>query len=185
MPAAPAFAQSATLQGRAVDADGRPVANLEVLMHRVAGGSGANVARDTTDDAGAFTLTAPTTPDDSAVYFAATRYRDELFVGAFVRLPFASDPEYRLEVGGQPFSLAGPATPTGPIATSPVSPRRRWLAAVPLLGLAMFAAAAGLRAARPPAHRRLLLRLAVLDEDQSGEDDGRERERIMEQLLAR
>lgn len=192
----PVVAQTVSLRGRAVDPQGAPVAGLEVLLHRVAGGSGANVARDTTAEDGSFILTAENAAQDSAVFFAAARYRNELFVGEFVRPPFDPASSYTLVVGGQPFSLDSPL----PIGNSPApatqSPgRSSWiLLLVPVGALAAVVYAGATRSSRPPRHRRLLIRLAAFDEDRAAAVDSgggptnetasRERERIMEQLLS-
>jgi len=179
-----------------VDPQGAPMAGLEVLMHRVAGGSGANIARDTTAEDGSFTLTAEGPVQDSAVYFAAARYRNELFVGEFVRPPFDAGVSYTLVVGGQPFSLDSPLPVAPAAAPSAPAPSSSWLPLLaPVLALAGVIYAAATRSSRPPRHRRLLIRLAAFDEEAAAansDGDGappdeaaqRERERIMEQLLS-
>jgi hypothetical protein len=193
--AAGVAAQSVELRGRAVDPQGAPVAGLEVLLHRVAGGSGANIARDTTGEDGSFTLTAEGPSPDSAVFFAAARYRNELFVGEFVRPPFDAGMSYTLVVGGQPFSMDSPLPVAPGSAPSIPAPSSSWiLLLVPVLALGAVVYAAVTRSGRPTRHRRLLIRLAAFDEDAaaagsgagSAEDEAakRERERIMEQLLS-
>jgi hypothetical protein len=192
-----ASGQSIELRGRAVDPQGAPVAGLEVLLHRVAGGSGANIARDTTGEDGSFRLTAEGPAPDSAVFFAAARYRNELFVGEFVRPPFDAGMSYTLVVGGQPFSMDSPlpVSPTTSAQPAP-TPSSSWiLLLVPVLVLAGVVYAVATRSSRPTRYRRLLIRLAAFDEDAAAaavDGDGaspdeaarRERERIMERLLS-
>jgi len=182
-----AAAQVLTLAGRAVDAAGAPLAGIEVLMHRVDGAGGARLASATTDDQGAFSLTAEVVDDTAAVYFAATRFEGQLFIGPFVRAPFDDSVPYVLVVGGEPVDLGAPL----PTAMPPVSPApgpRRWaLLLLPLTGLVGVGVWVLSRAGKPPERRRLLIRLASLDEQIAAEGSDpqldRERERIAERLL--
>jgi hypothetical protein len=192
--AVPVSAQQGTaLRGRAVDPEQRPVANAEVVLHRVGGAGGARLAVDTTDAAGNFELISAEAPDPAAVYFAATRRDGQLYVGEFVRAPLESAVPYELLVGGQPFSMDTPvpsdvtfgetaAAPGGPIS------RRFVLMLVPLLGLLGFAGWLLSRGVRSEFNRKLLLRVAVLDEE-AGPNGleptrQRERDRLLERLLA-
>jgi hypothetical protein len=187
---APLAAQDVTLRGRAVDPAGIPMAGIEVLLHRVAGGSGASVAVDTTDAAGVFALTTSDQAADSAVYFAASRQDGNLYIGPFVRAPFDGGASYSLVVGGQPFSMGTPPTadPAVPAATPPSRPRSWLFALAPLVALIAVAGIAARRAVRPSTERSMLIRLAVLDEEADGSEmdaaTRRERERIIERLTS-
>ena len=80
--AAPAAGQDAPirLEGVVSGAAGEPVAGAPVLLHRLDGASGATVAADTTDAAGAFSLELGEIGPE-AVHFAAVRHAGTLFVG--------------------------------------------------------------------------------------------------------
>jgi len=186
LPAGAQTTGSITITGRAISPQGGPVAGLEVLLHRVNAAGGAQLGSVTTDSTGAFSLTAQADPDTSAVYFAAARFNEELYIGPFVREPDGSEP-YMLVVGGEPVQLGAPIPTSMPPVAPGGSPRRQLLILLPMLGLLGVAAWAMIQAARPPTRRRALIRLAALDE-QIGELGGdpqleSERERIMERLL--
>jgi hypothetical protein len=182
---------STTLRGRAVDPQGQPVGNAEVVLHRVGSSGGARVAVDTTDADGNFSLSTAETADSSAVYFAATRQNENLYVGEFVRPPLEQASPYELLVGGQPFSMDTPVPTNPPASSVPAvatpSSRRFLLFLVPFLGLVGVAAWL-LAHARPAGQRRLFIRMAVLDEEAGpnglGPAEQRERDRILERLLA-
>lgn len=186
--AAQATAQDrVVLQGRAIDPEGRPVAGAEIVLHRVGGGGGTRLATDTSDADGAFALIAAEAPDTASVYFAATRREGQLFVGPFVRPPF-DDAPYELTVGGQPFTMDTPVPATAmPPAVRAPSNRRGALILLPVLGLIVAAAFALSRLGGRP-ERRLLLQLAVIDEEAGSApltpERQRERDRIVERLLS-
>ena len=182
-----ATAQNITLEGRATDPAGEPMAGLEVLMHRVDGGGGARLASAMTDSAGHFRLTAETVDDTAAIYFAAARYEGQLFIGPFVKAPFEDTEPYVLEVGGQPVDLGAPLPSAMPPVTPAPGPRRWALLLLPAIGLLGAGAWVVARSARPPERRRLLIRLAALEEQiaADGPDPSldRERARLTERLL--
>ena len=178
--AAPAAAQQQQLTGQVLDAEERPVAGLEVVLHRVTEGGGTIVASDTSDTEGAFTLRSGDDPPD-AVYFVAARYEGQLHIGSMLRAPFPAG-EYVLRVGGDPVT-APVETPVRPVAGS----RRPAIALMVMVGLLGLGVFGFVRAARPSARRRLLLRLAQLEETRDA--DGRmdaaaemERSRILARL---
>ncbi len=190
-----ALAQTVSLKGRAVDTQGRPVAQQEVVLHRVSGREGARVGADTTDSRGGFTISANETVDTGAVYFAAARADGKLYVGPFVHLPVDAASPYTLVVGGTPVSFdtplpdagTGAAGATAATASAPASSPAPLIAA--LLTIAAVIALLRLaRSGRPPARRRDLIRLAVLDEEAAeaalSSEQRRERDRITERLLS-
>jgi hypothetical protein len=186
-PATSQATREVRIEGRAIDPQGRPMADLEVLLHRVDAMGGSSLDATTTDSTGAFSVTADATVDTSAVYFAAARFDDQLYIGPFLREPDGSTP-YILVVGGEPVSLGDPAAPTMLPPVSPGDgPRRRLLVLLPLTGLLGVAAWALARGVRPDARRRAIMRIAVIDEDlaRDGADPQleSERDRLMERLL--
>jgi hypothetical protein len=153
------------LVGLVIDADGEPVAAVPVALHRVTGGGGALVDNVTTDDHGRFRIAVPDA-DPDAVLFVAARYRGELYIGPALRAPFPEDADYVLQVGVEETSAAAimRATEPAPVAMRPPASPLRWGIAV-----AVFAALAAVsfllirRARGPDARRRLLIRIAELD----------------------
>lgn len=168
VPCAPAVAQEHVLSGHALDGDDRPVAGLEVMLHRVTPDGGATIARDTTGADGRFTLSAAGGADDP-VYFVAARHDGQLQIGPMLRAPFPES-GYVLRVGGSPVG-------------APARDRRKAGLVVGILAVLGLAVA---WLVRPPARRRLLLRLAQIEEARAaGADpagDARERGRILTQL---
>jgi hypothetical protein len=168
VPGAPATAQERVLSGRALDGDDRPVQGLEVMLHRVTADGGATIARDTTAADGRFTLSAAGDADDP-VYFVAARHEGQLQIGAMLRAPFPES-GYVLRIGG------------GPVGPGTRDPRRAGL----VVGILAVLGLAFAWLVRPPPRRRLLLRLAEIEEARAaGGDptgDARERGRILTQL---
>jgi hypothetical protein len=170
-----------TLRGRVLDASGNPVADIEVLLHRVTAQSGARVALDTSDATGRFTLVAPPDTNRNAIYFVAIRQGGELFMGEMQRLPFPDTLEYIVEAT-DPVDLGAPAT-SMPGALPPAAADRRagWYVVVGgallLAGIVFLA----LRR-RPPEHRRLLVQLAALPDDDASEAVARRRSQLYARL---
>jgi hypothetical protein len=154
--AAPAAAQTQTLPGQVLDARAQPVAGLEVFLHRVTEGGGTIVATDTTDAAGAFALRVDGAVPE-AVFFVAARYDGQLHIGSMLRAPFPAA-DYVLRVGVDPVTATPEAT------SAPATPDRRGITLLVMGMLLLAAAVAALRMLRPPAERRMLLRLAQLEE---------------------
>lgn len=176
---APALAaQELVLPGQVLDAAARPVAGLEVMLHLVAADGGALVAQDTTDADGRFELRG-LAADGEPLYFVAARYEGELQIGPVLRSPFPAGDDYVLRVGGDPSDAAAAA------AGAPTPRRDRSLALIPIAVLLIVGALAMTRAGRPPMRRRLLLRLAEIEEARAAGDGGvdlRERGRILARL---
>jgi len=188
--AAPAAGQSTRevrIEGRAIDPQGQPVADLEILLHRVDAAGGSSLGATTTDSTGAFSVSAESPVDTSAVFFAAARYNDGLYIGPFLRETDGGTP-YILVVGGEPVNLGAPGGATMLPPVSPgEGPRRQLLVLLPLTGLLGVAAWALARGVRPDARRRAIMRIAAIDEDLAeGGADAQlqsERDRLMERLL--
>jgi hypothetical protein len=152
-----------TVPGRVVDAAGTPVPGQTVLLHRVTPEGGAMLAETVTGDDGRFVLRAPETAVAEAVYFAATRYRGELFIGPMLRPPLPADSGFVLRVGVDAVG-AGPMSGPAVLPGSSTGSVRRWfLAFVPLLGLVGVIAWMLTRSGGPVERRRLLIRVARLD----------------------
>ncbi|HEY8468227.1 MAG TPA: carboxypeptidase-like regulatory domain-containing protein [Longimicrobiales bacterium] len=166
---AAAAVQNPELRGRVVDGDGRPVAGVEVALHRVTPAGGATVARATTGDDGSFVLPITGSGDgDDAIYFAATRLDGRLYIGAFFRGDpptgpyeiFASGPGVQgagQAPSGLAFSGAGQAGPARwPLVTG--------VALLLALGCGLTILSATGDARRTRRQRTLLLEIASLDE---------------------
>ena len=181
--AAPAAAQVQTLPGQVLDARDQPVAGLEVFLHRVTQGGGMIVATDTTDASGAFQLSVETDSSE-AVFFVAARYEEQLHIGPMMRSPFPSD-DYVLRLGANPVNIGTAATADATAAADTGEGRGVILAVMgTLLVIAGFAVH---RSMRPPARRRLLLRLAEIEEARAASgsvtsDAELERSRILARL---
>src|SRR5690606_8973531 len=98
--AAPAAAQERTLPGRVVDPSDRPVAGLEVFLHRVTDEGAGIVATDTTDAAGQFALGVQGDSGE-AIFFVAARWEGQLNIGPMMRSP-VPQADYVLRVGVNP-----------------------------------------------------------------------------------
>ena len=162
-----------TIRGRVIDDNGAGVPNIEVLLHRVTTSSGGGVAVDTSDASGAFTLVAPPDTDANALYFVAVQERGQLFMGEMQRLPFPDSLEYIIEAGDEPVQLPPPLAPEERRAGLYVI-----LAGAVLVALVVFIA----WRRRPPAHRRILVELASLPEDDQSEATARRRRQLYAQL---
>jgi hypothetical protein len=190
--AAPLRAQEAPFAGRVLGPDGESLAGIPVALHRVTDAGAGFVEEATSDAAGAFVIDAGT-PDADALYFVTARWGGELYVGPAFRPPFPADAEYVIQVGIPEASAsaiaAGAAQAQAP-PRPPPSPSRAadtLLLILALLGVAT-AAILVVQARRPPLQRRLLIRLAELEEALDADaQDGEarvERERVRERLRA-
>jgi len=195
--ASPLSGQAPEVRGRIIDAGSQPVADQTVLLHRVVGASGANIAQARSDSAGRFTINVDSAGGADAVYFLAARWRDELYIGQAFREPLTAT-EHILQVGVPGTSatalLEGTSTQVpGAAPGMPLSPggapatASRWLLflvpGVALLGVLVYV----LLRQRPgmSARRRLLVRLAELDLERAGTthaDYPRQRAELIAQL---
>jgi hypothetical protein len=173
-----ASAQS-VLRGRVVGPSGEAVGGATVVLHRVGEGGGREVGRSESDGEGRFSIEFDREGGEG-VYFAATRYEDQLYVGAFFRDPSEVAGEYVLRVGVNPVAGGGAAVPPGP----------RPEGGFPWIGLVIGAAAAAavilpLRGAkrRPLATRAILAELAELEErGDAGEESRNRRDELRTRL---
>ncbi|MBX6362969.1 MAG: hypothetical protein IRZ00_03795 [Gemmatimonadetes bacterium] len=171
-----AAAPASTLSGTVVDTAGRAAGGLELTLHRVSGQGGAPVAHDTSDARGRFRLVVPAETEPDAIYFVATRYNGDLYVGPTFKAPYPEGQSYGLTVGANPVRAeALPAQPGSPApmqvpeAARAEDRRAGRLFFAVLLALAALAAAgvAGVRWRGERAERRrrgFVLELAALDE---------------------
>jgi hypothetical protein len=188
-------AQGPEVRGRIIDADSKPVADQAVLLHRVVGSTGANIAQAQSDSAGRFVIPVDTAGQAGAVYFLAARWRDELYISEPFQPPLTGT-ERMLQVGvpgtsatamlqGTTAAMPGSSQPAG-AGTAPASTPTSWLFFfAPLVVLAGSVLYFVLRN-RPnvPERRRLLAQIAELDLQQT--DSGSEGYRTRRaELLAR
>lgn len=181
-----------TVRGRIVDANDAPLTAQRVVLHRVLDAQGSTVAEAETAADGGFELTVAAV-DTSALYFVATRYEGELYIGAPFRSGDAGGVPQIIRVGVPGTSasalLGGGATPARAMGR-PLTNRNWLLFGIPLLGIAMVAAYLIVPRSRIPPRRALLIRVAELDErmnDAAGdrlESLRAERTRLMTQLRA-
>lgn len=185
-----------SVPGRVLGPDNMPVASQAVVLHRVQGATGATVAETVTTEDGTFTLEVPADSDPAALYFVATRYAGELYIGA----PFRAgeqDPAGQDIVVGVPGTSAtamlegsGPPPPMAQPIGRPVTTRNWLLLVIPLVGVAAVAIYALVPRSRVPPDRALLIRIAELDErlanvpDTSRASMLEERSRLTQQLRA-
>jgi hypothetical protein len=178
-------AQGPQVRGRVIGPDGKGLADTRVVLHRVVGAGGANIAEVQSDAEGRFTIAADSAPSPEAIYFLATRYEGELYIGEAFRAPFDQG-EYLLPVGVPGTSASaligegdvGPATgtaqgmPTTMPGSAPATSTRWLLFAIPGIMLLGVLAYFLLRArSRVPERRRLLAEIAELDLSQAGSTD--------------
>ena len=193
--AAPAWAQQASgsVPGRIIGPDDAPLAEQSVVLHRVQGARGETVATAVTGADGGFVLEFPLDADGEALYFVATRYAGELYIGAPFRAGEQNPPAQVIQVG-IPGTSATAMLEEGTAMPRPIgrpATSRTWLLLViPLLGVAAVAVYALIPRSRVPPERQLLIRIAELDERISSAPNGQraslhqERSRLADQLRA-
>lgn len=152
------------LRGR-VTAGSAPVPNQVVTLHRVSDiGTGGSVDEDTTAADGTFTLTMGAV-DTSSVYFVATVYENELYIGDTFQSSYSG--EYALPVGpgAVPIRIEGQGTQPSPEQLQ--TPEDRIAGAVVIMaGILIVGGIAWLfMRPRPSPIRPMLLEIARLDEE--------------------
>jgi hypothetical protein len=183
--------------GTAVGPDNTPMAAQRVVLHRVDASGGATIAEVETGEDGRFVMSAPASPDTSALYFVAARYEGELYIGPPFRSDQVSATDQLLQVGVPGMSATslleeaqggfGAGMPTGRPATA-----RNWLLLIiPLIGVAGVALFMLVPRSRIPDDRRLLIQVAEMDERMTTAPQAQreallvEREQLMARLRAR
>jgi hypothetical protein len=188
---APTAAQELVVTGQVIGPDGSGVSGQRVVLHRVDASGGATIAETLSAETGRFELRAPAVTDTAAVYFVASRYDGELYIGPPFRPGQGEAAEQVVHVGLPEMSATALMSgdqpglmPMGRPATS-----RNWLLLViPLLGVAAVAVYALVPRGRIPHERSLVIRVAELDERMSTAPDAQresllaERQRLMAQL---
>lgn len=191
---APVAGQGIRVAGRVIAPGDTPVAGQTIVLHRVTAAGGVLLGEATSDDAGRFVVEADGAVPDSSVFFVATRYEGRLYLGPMLRPPIGEN-EVTLEVGDPAralnlFNTAPPVPPASLPGSATGTPRRWFLLLVPLAGLIGLAVRATSRATGPSPERRLLIRLASLDNrhaDTDAADDAgyvRQRRRLLDELDA-
>ena len=177
---------SAAVEGRIVGPDNAPLADQNVVLHRVQRQTGETVAEAVTGADGRFTLQLPADSDTSAVYFVATRYAGELYIGAPFRGGVQEPGDQTIQVGVPGTSATalldgqGGASPMAQPVGRPLTNRNWLLLIIPLVGVAAVAVYALIPKSRIPADRAALIRIAELDERMSRAPDA-QRESLLEE----
>ena len=177
---------AAAVEGRIVGPDNAPLADQTVVLHRVQRQTGETVAEAVTGEDGGFTLPLPTDSDTSAVYFVATRYAGELYIGEPFRRGLQEPGDQTIQVGVPGTSAtalldgAGGASPMAQPVGRPLTNRNWLLLIIPLVGVAAVALYALIPRSRIPADRAALIRIAELDERMSSAPDA-QRELLLEE----
>ena len=175
--ASPAPAQQ--FQGVALGPDDEPLAGVSVALHRVGAGGGSTAATTITDGDGRFTF--ETAIQDSALYFAAIRYQDRMYIGPAIRGGADTEGAYEIravseaEAGRVASLLSGGGRTAGPLPSAVTGGGRSatgdagaiWLVAI----LALAAAAIFVTTA--PGYRRrrgreALVELATIENQLNG-----------------
>lgn len=161
---------SQVLNGVVVDAAGNPVAAVPIALHRVVETGGAMVENVASDSAGQFSIRLREDEPTGALYFVAARYEGELFIGPTFRPPFPDGAQYVVQVGLDATSAARMARGVDPgdvFVRPPASPWRWGIAATVLVAVIGLVAVLIVRARGPDTRRRLLIRIAELDEERA------------------
>jgi hypothetical protein len=204
--ATPGAAAGQEVQGVALDPDGDPLPGVVVALHRIGDmGSGANVASVTTDEAGRFRFEVEVA--DSALYFAAMRYADAMYIGppAMAGVERVEDYVLRAEPSAEAGAVAsalsrqpgmgmGRGMPAGAVQAPGVGATGQGGTDIALIVVALLAlAAAGLFITTAPRYRRhrtrdTLIEVATLENRLAEDplpDERAELERRRDQLRSR
>lgn len=155
------------ISGRVIGPDSAGITGQNVVLHRVTSEGGTLLADTLSGADGTFTLESAESAREGDVFFLASRYEERLYIGPMMRVPLPGDTSYILQVGVPERALApvgGNTLPPERPAGGATGTSRRWfLLLVPLGGLIGVATWVITRAAGPPEERRLLIRIAQLD----------------------
>lgn len=158
------------IPGKVIDPAGKPVSNMEVLLHAVGKEAGNEVDKDTTRADGSFEVDVKAV-DPNLVYFVAVVYQGQLYVGDMMRAPFPLNQEYIVQVGVNPVDLSPQAAGTEVSPEEKKKDRSAGVAVViaALAAISLIGAIVWRR--RPSARRRLLVQLARLEDDLEAHPD--------------
>jgi hypothetical protein len=182
--------QEQVLRGVVLDETGAPAREVPLGLHRIGEDGGTFVADATSDADGRFEMRVDAAASAEDIYFVTARYRDELYIGPTFRPPFPQDANYVVQVGLEETSASALMRGAVGVVVGPPPSPWRW-ALFGLFAVALLAVGAALlqRAAGPAPRRRLLIRIARLDEEYAGvgraeglEDYHAERERLLDRL---
>jgi 5-hydroxyisourate hydrolase-like protein (transthyretin family) len=169
--AAAAQGAQTILRGLVIDAQGNPAPGVPIALHRVAEAGGALVAQVTSEADGSFMIPVPDSEPVEAMYFVAARHDGEFYIGPSLRRPFPVDSEYVVQIGVEATSasrMAQGVRPDEVFIRPPSSPWRWGIALTVFIATALFALFLLMRMRGPDPRRRLLIRIAELDEEQHG-----------------
>jgi hypothetical protein len=178
--------QEITVRGRVVGPDNAGLAGQRVVLHRVDESGGFTIAEAASGEDGRFELRSPPPTDTTGIYFVAARYDEELYIGPPFRPWEDAGAEQVIQVGVPAMSatavmeqgggaMGGMGMPGRPAQT------RNWvLILVPLIGVAGVIVYALVSRNSIPQERRLLIRVAELDERMESAPAG-QRESLREQ----
>ena len=189
VPGVPVTAQepdSVSIRGRILGPSNEPLMNQPVLLHRVQSSQGATIAESLTGADGEFELVTATPTDTSAIYFVATRYEGELYIGPPFRAGDVVGQSQLIQVGVPGTSATallegGPAAQAPPQAMGRPLTNRNWLLfLIPLAGVLAVAIYALIPKNHIATDRAMLIRIAELDEKLTTAPDG-QRESLLEE----
>ena len=104
---------ASTLRGVVVDTAGKPVPRQQLSLHRVNETGGAMVDSATTDAQGRFSAKVPAETDTTAVFFVATRWNGQLYIGTPFKPPAQPGATYTVTVGVNPVNMGPPTGARG------------------------------------------------------------------------
>jgi hypothetical protein len=184
-------AQDLVVRGRVIGPDNAGMSGQRVVLHRVDESGGFTIAEAISGEEGRFELSAPATTDTTGVYFVAARYDEELYIGPPFRPAEDAGGEQLIQVGVPAMSATAMMEGGGMqgFGMPAQQQSRNWLLIiVPLLGVGAVIVYALASRNSIPRERRLLIRVAELDERMDSAPPGQrdslleERAQLMAQL---